>query len=120
MEPEAISFRRSNVPPLPLRIPTPDSATWDIHEDAEIELLGSPDFLDEVDVIDANWAPGQPEPGMPAEEILHVHRWPAGEDSADDLDLDDTDRERLALAADELVEDDEGADDTPDAEERGD
>jgi hypothetical protein len=117
MEPEAIPFERPNGPRPPLRLPTPDSATWDIHEDAEIELLGSPDSLDEVDVLDANWAPGQPEPGVPAEEILHVHRWTEGEDSADDLDLDDTDRERLAPATDELIEDGEGADD---AEERGD
>ena len=107
MEPEAFWFERPAGPLLPIRLPTPPSATWDVHEDAEIELLGTVDSLDEVDVLDANWAPGQPPPGVPAEEILHVHRWPEQEDSPDDLDLDDTDRERLAFATDELFEDDE-------------
>ena len=87
------------------RAPTPDSATWDVHEDAEIELLGGDGFLDEVDAVDEAWAPGQPPPGLPAEEVLHVHAWPEREVSPDDLDIDELDRDRLALALDELVED---------------
>ena len=119
MEAEAFPFRQPTVMPLPMRIPTPDSATWDVHEDAEIELLGSAETLDEVDLLDANWAPGQPPPGVPAEEVLHVHRWPERQDSADDLDLDDTERERLALAADELVADEADDEDTGTATGRG-
>lgn len=90
---------------FPMRIPTPASATWDVHEDAEIELLGEEGTLDEVDVLDANWAPGQPPPGLPAEEILHVHSWLSPGGSPDDLDIDDVDRDRLELAPDEIVED---------------
>ncbi len=119
MEPEAFPFRRPTALPMPMRLPTPDSATWDVSEDAEIELLGSAEALDQVDLLDANWAPGQPPPGVPAEEILHVHRWPEREDSVDDLDLDDTERERLAPALDELVEDLEDVEDVEETEDRG-
>ena len=81
---------------------TPESATWDVHEDAEIELIGDREPFDEVDVFDESWAPGQPPPGLPIEEVLHVHAYTDREPSADDIDLDETTRERLALASGEL------------------
>jgi hypothetical protein len=88
---------------------TPESATWDVHEDAEIELIGDGEPFDEVDVIDEDWAPGQPPPGMPIEEVLHVHSFTDREPSADDLDVDEITQELLAIAPDELFagEDDE-------------
>lgn len=81
---------------------TSESATWDVHEDAEIELIGDREPFDEVDVLDESWAPGQLPPGLPVEEVLHVHAYTEREPSADDIDLDETTRERLALAPDEL------------------
>ena len=44
------------------RTERPDSATWDEHEDAEVELIGDCEPFDEVDLIDESWAPGQPAP----------------------------------------------------------
>lgn len=105
MEPEPVPGERRRSAGSSRRGPTPESATWDVHEDAEIELLGEEGALDEVDVLDENWAPGQLPPGLPAEEVLHVHSWPDPELSADDLDIDDVDRDRLELAPDELFED---------------
>jgi hypothetical protein len=78
------------------------SATWDVHEDAEIELIGDRVPYDEVDVVDEDWAPGQPPPGIPIEEVLHVHELTEREPSPDDLELDETTQERLAIARDEL------------------
>jgi len=44
---------------------TADSATWDVLEDTEIELLSSGNEpVDVVDVVDESWAPGQPPPGF--------------------------------------------------------
>lgn len=84
---------------------TPDSATWDVEEDAEIEVLGDDhEPVDVVDLVDESWAPGQPPPGVPGDEVLHVHRLTEGEPSADELDLDESARDRLGLAPDELVE----------------
>ena len=108
MEPERIPAQRRRSVASHGRTPTPESATWDVHEDAEIELLGEEGALDEVDVLDENWAPGQPAPGVPAEEVLHVHAWPDPGLSADDLDIDDAERDRLELASDELLEDETG------------
>ena len=81
---------------------TSESATWDVQEDAEIELIGDREPFDVVDVADENWAPGQPPPGMPIEEVLHVHAYTDRAPSADDLELDETTQERLAIARDEL------------------
>jgi len=93
----------------PLRAVTPESATWDVHEDAEIELIGDREPFDEVDVVDESWAPGQPPPGMPIEEVLHVHSYMERERSVDDLDVDEITQELLAISPDELFagEDDE-------------
>lgn len=85
-----------------------DTATWDVRDDAEIELLGDRDTLDEVDLLDESWAPGQPPPGMPADEVLHVHAQWDVETGADDLELDADVRDDLAAAPDELIEDEEG------------
>jgi hypothetical protein len=84
---------------------TPDSATWDADEDAEIELLGDHEPVDVVDLVDESWAPGQPPPGVPGDEVLHVHRLTERESPADELDLDELVQDRLALAPDEFVED---------------
>ncbi|MGZ6969616.1 MAG: hypothetical protein ACXVKN_17970, partial [Acidimicrobiia bacterium] len=68
---------------------TPDSATWDVQEDAEIELLGQDepvDVVDVVDVVDERWAPGEPPPGIPGDEVLHVHPLTGSEPPAEELD----------------------------------
>jgi len=92
----------------PDREATPDSATWDVHEDAEIELIGDREPFDEVDVVDEAWAPGQPPPGMPIEEVLHVHAYADREPTADDLEVDETTQERLAIAPDEFFAGEDG------------
>lgn len=86
---------------------TPDSATWDAREDTEIELLGDEESVDVVDVVDENWAPGEPPPGVPGDEVLHVHLLTEREPAADELDLTEVAQDRLALAPDELFEDEE-------------
>jgi hypothetical protein len=82
-----------------------DTATWNERADADIELLGEHEPVDEVDVVDERWAPGQGRPGLPADEILHIH---SDADptalAADELELDETARDELALAPDELFE----------------
>jgi bifunctional DNase/RNase len=87
---------------------TPDTASWDAREGSEVELIGDQEPLDEVDLVDERWAPGQPPPGMPVEEVLHVHPSQDAEQSVDDLDLDADTRDDLALAADEMLEDEDG------------
>jgi len=84
---------------------TPETATWDVQEDTEIELLGDHEPVDVVDVVDEAWAPGQPPPGVPGDEVLHVHPLTEREPSADELDLNEVARDDLALAPDELFED---------------
>ena len=77
--------------------------------EAEVDdIVAEPDYLD-VDVIDEDWAPGQPPPGMPIEEVLHVHSYTDREPSVDSLDVDEITQELLAIAPDELFagEDDE-------------
>ncbi len=82
----------------------PDSATWDAREDAEVELLGDADHIDEVDLVDENWAPGQPPPGVPVDEVLHIHSMMNPEPTADELDVNEVTHDRLELATDELFE----------------
>ncbi len=84
--------------------PTPDSATWDPREDAEVELLGDADSIDEVDIVDENWAPGQLPPGVPVDEVLHIHTMMDSEPAADELDVNEITHDRLELASDELFE----------------
>ena len=82
-----------------------DVGTWDPLEDTEIELLTDDhEAVDVVDLADESWAPGQPTPGMPEDEVLHVHVLTEREQGAEELELDDTARDDLALAADELFE----------------
>ena len=88
---------------------TPDSATWDVQENAEIELLGNDhEPVDVVDLVDESWAPGQRAPGVPADEVLHVHVLTEREPPADELDLNQIAQDRLAPAPDKPFEGDEG------------
>lgn len=88
---------------------TPDTATWNEHVDVDIELLTDGEALDEVDLIDEAWAPGQGRPGVPNDEVLHVHAdTDPVELEPDELDVDETAHDELALAADELLEDEDG------------
>lgn len=73
----------SEVPPIP------DASS----EDAEIELLGDGELLDEVDADEESWSPGEPPPGVPADEVLHVHPLTEAEPSADLLDVSEDDLE---------------------------
>ncbi len=84
---------------------TPDSATWDVQENAEIELLGTDhEPVDVVDLVDERWAPGQPAPGVPEDEVLHVQVLTEREAPADDLDMDQGARDRLMPAPDKPSE----------------
>jgi hypothetical protein len=74
---------------------TPDSATWDPSEDSEIELLGDHEPEDVVDVVDESWAPGEPPPGVPGEEVLHVRPLTEHEPPADDLEISTAERDEL-------------------------
>lgn len=56
-------------------------------ESREIALLGDHETIDEVDTIEESWAPGEPSPGLPADEVLRVHPLSAREPSADELDV---------------------------------
>jgi hypothetical protein len=87
---------------------TPDSATWDVGIDQEIELLGDHEPVDEVDLVDERWAPGEPPPGVPGDEVLHVHLLTESEPPAEELDISERARDDLALAPDELFEGEEG------------
>jgi hypothetical protein len=58
-------------------------------DDATIELLGDAELLDVVDDNEESWAPGEPPPGVPAEEVLRIHVLGEAEPPADDLDLPD-------------------------------
>ena len=64
------------------------------------------------DLADEAWAPGQGRPGVPNDEVLHVHAdTDPVELTADELELDETAHDELELANDELFEgegDDEG------------
>lgn len=93
--------------PEAARETTPDSATWDVQEDAEIELLGNHEPVDVVDVVDESWAPGEPPPGIPGDEVLHVHPLTGSEPPAEELDISEGTRDDLALAPDELFEGEE-------------
>lgn len=90
---------------------TPDTATWNERVDVDVELLGEHEPVDQVDLVDANWAPGEGRPGVPADEVLHVH----GEDDtaeviADELEVDELAAEELEPAPDELFEGEAGED----------
>jgi hypothetical protein len=74
---------------------TPDSATWDAEVDAEIELLGDHEPVDVVDVVDESWAPGEPPPGVPGDEVLSVHPLTEREPPAEELDMSDAERDEL-------------------------
>ena len=88
---------------------TPDTATWNERVDVDVELLGDADTVDEVDLVDEAWAPGQGRPGVPNDEVLHVHAdTDPVELTADEIDVDETAQDDLALAADELLEDEDG------------
>jgi hypothetical protein len=91
---------------------TPDTATWNEKVDVDVELLGDRDHLDEVDLADESWAPGQGRPGVPNDEVLHIH---ADSDpvelTADELELDETTHDDLELAADEFFEGEGESDD---------
>jgi hypothetical protein len=50
----------------------------------EIELLNDGE---EIDASALGWAPGEPPPGEPTDEILHVHELTASEPSADLLEI---------------------------------
>jgi len=63
-------------------------------EDAEIELLGDGELLDEVEPDEETWSPGEPPPGVPADEVLDVHPLTEAEPSADLLDVSEDDLER--------------------------
>jgi hypothetical protein len=56
-------------------------------DDATIELLGDAEQLDVVDDREEAWAPGEPPPGVPADEVLQIHVFGEAEPPADDLDL---------------------------------
>jgi hypothetical protein len=75
----------SGVSDLP-RAATPETSTWDARDDTEIELIGDHEPFDEVDLDDENWAPGQPPPGVPVEEVLHVHLLTEREEAVDELE----------------------------------
>ncbi|MGZ4691899.1 MAG: hypothetical protein ACXVJ7_16755 [Acidimicrobiia bacterium] len=86
-----------------------ETATWDERADADVELLGEPEPVDEVDPVEAAWAPGEGSPGVPADEVLHVH--PDADPTlalVDELELDDVVHDELALAEGELFEGEEG------------
>lgn len=82
---------------------TPDTATWNERVDIDVELLGDREPVDEVDVRDESWAPGQGRPGIPNDEVLHVHAdTDPVEVEPDELDVDEAAHDDLALAPDEL------------------
>lgn len=84
---------------------TPDTATWNERVDIDVELLGDREPVDEVDLADEAWAPGQGRPGVPNDEVLHVHSdTDPVESTPDELEVDETAHDELALAADELFE----------------
>jgi|GEM_PF-6716846 hypothetical protein len=108
MKPDPIDAQDENPGGSGHRRSTPDSATWDTREDAEIELIGDHEPFDEVDLADESWAPGQPPPGMPIEEVLHVHSLTEHEAPADELEVGEEARDDLAPASDVFFEREEG------------
>jgi hypothetical protein len=86
----------------------PDSATWDPSEDSEIELLGNHEAEDIVDVVDEGWAPGEPPPGVPGEEVLHVHRLTEREPPPEELEISAAERDELGLESGALSETEPG------------
>lgn len=83
---------------------TSGSESRDAGEDAEIELLGDGEPVDVVDSDEETWAPGEPPPGVPVDEILHVHPLTAAEPSADLLDVSEDDLELPVPEDDQLLE----------------
>ncbi len=70
-------------------------------ENGEIALLGDGDTIDEVDTIEESWAPGEPSPGLAADEVLQVHSLRAREPSADELEVAEDDARELPAPDDE-------------------
>ena len=56
-------------------------------DQAETALLGDIESMDEVDTTDERWAPGEPSPDLPADEVLRVHTLSNHEPTADVLDV---------------------------------
>lgn len=83
---------------------TSGSESRDADEGAEIELLGDGEPVDEVDPVEETWAPGEPPPGVPIDEVLHVHPLTAAEPSADLLDVPEDDLELPVPEDDEQLE----------------
>ncbi len=75
-------------------------------DNAEIALLGDQETIDEVDAIEESWAPGEPSPGLSADEVLQVHSLSTREPSADQLDVAQDGRE-LPAPEDDVGPDDE-------------
>lgn len=74
-------------------------------EEREVALLGDGEPVDTVDVADEQWAPGEPPPGLPAEEVLTVHPLTAVEPGAEELELPPDALDALELpGGDELLE----------------
>ncbi|MEX1009289.1 MAG: DUF4193 family protein [Acidimicrobiia bacterium] len=64
--------------------PPDDLATSGRERPEEIELLGDGE---EIDATEKGWAPGEPSPGEPLDEILHVHPLTETEPPADLLEI---------------------------------
>ncbi len=73
-------------------------------EDDDIALLGDVESVDEVDMSQESWAPGEPAPGLAADEVLSVHPLTAREPSADVLDVGGEDLELPVPDEDEQAE----------------
>jgi hypothetical protein len=67
----------------------------------EVALLGDGEPVDEVDVAEERWAPGELPPGLPADEVLGVHTLTESEPPAEVLDVGVDDLELPVPAADE-------------------
>lgn len=76
-------------------------------ESGEIALLGDEEMIDEVDTIEESWAPGEPSPGLPADEVLQVHSLSAREPSADELDIAEDARELPAPDDEDSLDDEQ-------------
>lgn len=76
-------------------------------ENGEVELLDDGEPVDEVDVIEEGWAPGEPPVGFPADEVLRVRELTATEPSADLLDVSDDALDLPGPDEDESLEDQE-------------
>ena len=76
-------------------------------ENGEVELLDDGEPVDEADVIEESWAPGEPPVGFPADEVLRVRELTATEPSADLLDVSDDALDLPGPDEDESLEDQE-------------